>query len=328
MKHGIAILAALFGGSLVACGGGGSGSDGYSAPVVLPQVTPAAQSYTLGLKIIGGANPTTQSVASLSSTIQAASTANIIPNILLVSPDSSSPQAQFTGYDDSQSLAQVTVSPQPSASPSASWVGGDSDVSLVVQNPSISSAIYATQVNTTDATALAISVSVGSTAIGTITPKVYVYPRLTVACPTTDQSKTAAPQEWYQGVTFDSNGNPVQASSPGASDLYADGPQCYGSFVNSTETGTTIHFPYGGHVYTNTYKPFDSMNAGDFVGDQTSATISSISSAALANQPIPDIIVFKDRAGAIHLWAITISSQIGSETGAHKECGHAVDLSC
>lgn len=308
---------------LAACGGGGS------TPIPVVTNPPKPTTYSVTLKYSGGAQPRSAQVALLRIQSTAQATSATPPPILLVAPDNTNGMAQFQpGTGDSQTIATAVVAPNPSSSPSASWSGGDANVSVAAGTQPLTAVVNANALNHSDATAVLASVTIpGSTPIQ-VQPNVYEYARLTTSCNPNDESSAPNANEWTSGVVFDASGNPTVASNPASADIYVDGPNCYGAFQNASETVETLHMPYGGHVYVDGFKALNLLTPADYQGDLTSISFSTMFDTG--NNPPSDTVTFKDAVGRIHFWFIThAETPYGKNSGGTKTCnGAAIDGSC
>lgn len=315
MKYGVLVFLL----ALAACGGGGSSGGGSPIPQPTQQPTLAPTAYTLSIHYTGGAAPR----GGLTWTRKPMSVTTPPPVMLVAADSPGNPALEFSvgSAGDQSAAVSVTVNPSPSPTPSvAQWSGGNSVVSVAPAGQ-YQASVAVTTANQTS-TGGTINVTVPAPVNSSATVPVTVYPRVIVDCPTMDHSSDGSASEWVGGVSFDSTGRLVNQTDPALSDLYVSGPTCIGKFNNPAESGPTLHFPYGGHLYADGYKSFNLVVATDLQTDLHSKDIQAMQTGLL------DTAVFKDALGDTVKVYFRQLATFDRNSGPYQVCGHTIDGSC
>ncbi len=332
MKTLIGTLVALA--TLAACGGGASSSSPLPVASNMPvAITP----YSIQISYRGGMEPNGSTTQVVARGPQSNATATPLP-IMLVAPDSTAPQARF-GQSETGAEVSASVSPAPSpalASPST-WsqgLGTTIDLQTPAPMPSASPNLLQSIVTVPQvgAGATTLTVIVPAPVNATQSIPVFVYARLTLWCPHVNPATEQVPSEVVQGVSFDAQGNATPESSPASSDVYLDGPNCYGAFNNTGESAATLHFPYGAvTIATNNFStnPFNSLTASQWTDSMTAipAGFAQFSNAYIFKTSTGAIVKFEPTVFVLDAEIATggTTNSEGIESGGYAVSGVSPD---
>jgi hypothetical protein len=181
----------------------------------------------------------------------------------------------YTGTTPAAEVANVyaIVNPSPSPGVDATWAPPSASAPVVLPspNPSATPGVL-TIIAKGESGAVTLS---GTVPIPgqpqTVTPQVYVFPTIALACQPSVEPATIA------GVSF-VNGAAITTSDPSTADLYIDGPKCEGNFANAGETSMTLHAPGGAALFSVNTESF-----ADITTSQWSSAFTSQDQSTLIN---------------------------------------------
>lgn len=314
MKYGFLVaVAAAF---LTACGGGSSG--------VTPQPvrTNPPVTYTSYLRFTGAlAGHTIQSDLRRAQSV-ALDAGTPIP-IMVIAPIASSGDIGSGSYQIFGGTVEAVVSPEPSATPSATFTNTNPDAQLSPPQMSLPSGVIAAQVATSNGTpnvqaSGVVTANIGAPVNQAPTTAVYTYAAISLECVSSAMAPGSAAAWKWTGSAW------ATATDPAQADVYLSGPRCNTPGSTTTDPDPTVHFPAGG-VVLSTDTPFSSITASQWANTVTSLDLLQ---AITQNPDGSDnaIVVAKTASGAIFkMFPNGLGSYNYEYSGAIEVSGSSVD---